>query len=150
MIQPRITDVCLVTRDLEAAVDFYVHKLGYTLGSRMPGFADFTGPGCVLAVWDAELIRSATSVPAALSEPDGHGVMVACELESPAAVDEVYERLRSSGVEFYGGPKDYPWNGRCVYFPGPCGEFWEFFAWHEGGKPGRADAAMVGVHNRAE
>lgn len=141
MTQPRITDVCLVTRDLDKAVEFYTESLGYRLDSRMDGFADFVGPGTILAVWDADLIRETTGVPAAVSEPDGHGVMIACELDSPAAIDETYDRLSSKGVQFYGPPKDYPWNARCIYFAGPCGEFWEFFAWHEGGKPGRTPAA---------
>lgn len=138
MSQPRITDICLVTRDLETAVEFYTDKLGYELDSKMPGFADFVGPGCVLAVWDANLIRQTTGVPAALDTPPGHGVMVACELESPAAVDQMYQRLSAKDVECYGPPSDYAWNARCLYFAGPCGEFWEFFAWHGGGKPGRA------------
>lgn len=139
-MNPRITDVCLVTRDLDAAVTFYTEKLGYQLDSRMPGFADFIGPGCILAVWDANLIRQTTGVPAAVHEPEGHGVMVACELDSPAEIDKTYDLLTARGVEFYGPPTDYPWNARCVYLAGPCGEFWEFFAWHEGGKPGRAPA----------
>jgi catechol 2,3-dioxygenase-like lactoylglutathione lyase family enzyme len=137
MTRPTITDVCLVTRDLDTAVEFYLGKLDFELDSRMPGFADFTGPGVVLALWDAQLIRDTTGVPAQVSEPDGHGVMIAVELESPERIDETYQRLTARGVEFYRPPADYPWNARCIYFPGPCGEFWEFFAWHEGGKPGR-------------
>ncbi len=137
MTSPRITDVCLVTQDLDAAVAFYTGKLGFTLDSRMPGFADFTGPGCVLAVWDGQLIRETTGVPATSVEPSHHGVMVACELESPAEIDATYERLSALGVKFYGPPRDYAWNARCIYFAGSSGEFWEFFAWHEGGKPGR-------------
>ena len=138
MTRPTITDICLVTRDLDPAVDFYTTRLGFTLDSRMPGFADFTGPGVILAVWDAELIRQNTGVPAQLDEPTGRGVMVAVELDSPEAIDRTYEDLTAKGVTFYRPPANYPWNARCVYFPGPCGEFWEFFAWQPGGKPGRA------------
>ena len=42
--QPGITDNCLVARDLDEAVMFNTEKVGYTLGSRMPGLADFTRP----------------------------------------------------------------------------------------------------------
>lgn len=136
---PRVTDVCLVTRDIDAAVDFYTTKLGYRLESRMPGFADFHGNGVVLAVWDAHKIRETTGVPADTIGDAGHQVMLACELDSPALIDEMYARLTEQGVECYGPPKDYPWNARCIYFGGPCGEFWEFFAWYEGGKPGQVD-----------
>lgn len=135
--QPSITDICLVTRDLDTAVDFYTDKLGYQLASRMPGFADFTGPGVILALWDARKIRETTGVPADVDGGSGHQVMIAIELDDPSAIDRMYDELLTRGVEFYGPPRDYPWNARCIYFPGPCGEFWEFFAWLEGGKPGQ-------------
>ncbi|WP_418060613.1 VOC family protein [Pimelobacter simplex] len=135
----QLTDICLVTRDIEAAIAFYTDKLGYQLKSRMPGFADFTRNGVILAVWDASLIREATGVPAATEEPAGHGVMMAVELSSPAEVDSEYARLSAQGVEFYSPPRDHVWNARCAYFAGPCGEFWELFAWHEGGAPGAVD-----------
>lgn len=135
----RLTDICLVTRDLDAAVDFYTDKLGYQLKSRMPGFADFTREGVILALWDASAIRESTGVPAAVEAPSGHGVMMAVELASPDEVDREHARLTAEGVEFYAPPKDYAWNARCAYFAGPCGEFWELFAWHEGGAPGAVD-----------
>ena len=137
MPKPIITDICLVTRDIDEAICFYTEKLGFELATRMPGFADFAGPGVILAVWDGEKIRESTGVPAQVSEPDGHGVMVAVELESPDAIDEMYGQLRQRGTELYGPPTDYPWNARCIYLAGPCGEFWEFFAWHPSGKPGQ-------------
>lgn len=136
MTAPRITDICLVTRDLDTAVDFYTTKLGFELASRMPGFADFVGNGVVLALWDATAIRTATGVPALTDEPTGHSVMVAVELLEPADIDRTYAELTGRGLEFYGEPTDHPWNARCVYAAGPCGEFWEWFAWLEGGKPG--------------
>ncbi len=133
---PVITDVCLVTRDLDAAVAFYSQRLGFELASRMPGFADFSSEGVTLALWDAQAIREATGVPAQVIEPDGHGVMIARELALPSAVDDKYHELSSRGVEFYGPPRDYPWNARAIYLAGVCGEFWEFYAWNEGGKHG--------------
>lgn len=136
MPAPRITDLCLVTRDLDAAVAYYTENLGFELASRMPGFADFVGHGVVLALWDAQAIRDSTGVPALTHEAPGHGVMVAVEVPSADDVDATYDRLSRQGVDFYRPPADYPWNARCVYAPGPCGEFWEWFAWHEGGKPG--------------
>lgn len=135
-VRPTITDVCLVTRDIEAAIEFYVERLGYRLRSRMPQFADFEGPGLILALWDASAIVAETGVSAMVDEPTGRNVMLACELGSPEEVDAVHARLESAGVALHGLPADYPWNARCIYFDGPCGEFWEFFAWLEGGMPG--------------
>lgn len=136
MSHPIVTDVCLVAQDIERAIAFYTDKLGYTLKSRMPGFADFAGPGVILALWDAEKIRETTGVPAQTVELDSHAVMLAVRLESPSAIDQMYRRLLERGVAFYREPQDYPWNARCVYLAGPCGEFWEFFAWYDGGEPG--------------
>lgn len=137
MRAPAITDVCLVTRDLEPAIAFYVEKLGFRLAHRMPGFADFEGPGVTLALWDATAIRESTGVPAMTSDPDGHAVMVAVGLASPVEVDEMEGVLRSRGVEVYGPARDYPWTARALYLPGPCGELWELYAWLEGEEPGR-------------
>ncbi|MFC4224264.1 VOC family protein [Lysinibacter cavernae] len=136
MRKPTITDVCLITRDLEASIAFYTEKLGYTLKSRMPNFADFEGPGLILALWEAEHIHETTGVRSQRDEPGGHNVMLAVCLDSLDEIDEMYTRLSEAGVELYSQPKDYPWNARCIYFAGPCGELWEFFAWHEGGEPG--------------
>jgi catechol 2,3-dioxygenase-like lactoylglutathione lyase family enzyme len=136
MEKPTITDICLITRDLDASIAFYTEKLGYTLKHRMPGFADFAGPGVILALWEAGKITETTGVPAQTTDPAGHGVMLAVKLDSPAAIDEMYADLTARGVEVYSQPADYPWNARCLYFAGPCGELWEFFAWYEGGEPG--------------
>ncbi len=125
-----------MTRDIEHAIDFYVGRLGYRLRSRMPHFADFEGPGLILALWDASAIIAETGVAAMVDEPAGRTVMLACELDSPEEVDAMQARLEVAGVEIHAPSADYPWNARCIYFDGPCGEFWEFFAWLEGGMPG--------------
>lgn len=137
MSHPRITDICLITSDLEAGVEFYTEKLGFRLASRMPGFADFHGPGIILALWDRIKLRETTGIHSENHAASDHQVMLAAELDSPDAIDQMYESLIARDVTCYGPPRDYPWNARCFYFAGPTGEFWEFFAWLEGGKPGQ-------------
>lgn len=134
--RPTITDICLITPDVDVSIDFYVNKLGFTLRSRMPGFADFQGPGVILAVWENRQLEGATGIPGHTAEGAARTVMLACELESPAAIDDTYHDFLQRGIEFTGPPKDFPWNARCIYFDGPNGEFWEFFAWYGGGEPG--------------
>ena len=141
----RITDVCLIPDDLDRAIAFYCDALGYRVSHRMPGFADFIGPGPVLALWEAGHIRANTGVPATAGRATGPRVMLAIELDSPGEVDAVYERLASRGVEFYRVPADYPWNARCAYFGGPCGEFWELYAWYDGGEPGAVSSEPTGA-----
>jgi len=130
-----ITDVCVITRDLARAIEFYTGPLGLTLDHRMEGFADFRGMGIALAVWQADHLRAHTGVPAS---PAGSGpaVMIAVRLSSPAEVDARYESLRRAGVRFTTPPADYPWNARCAYFTGPDQELWELYAWYSGGEPG--------------
>lgn len=136
---PRITDICLVTLDFETSKAFYIDKLGFTLSSEMPGFADFQAGDVMLAIWDGQRIREVTGAQAQVGESTGHQVMVALELDSPESIDVMYQDLTARGIQFYGPPKDYPWNARCIYFPGPSGEFWEYFAWLPGGKPGQVN-----------
>ena len=136
MPRPAITDLRLITRDLEEAIEFYTEKLAFDLDHRMPDFADFAGPSVTRALRDAQHIRQTTEVPAQASESEGHGVMVAVRLETPAAIDEMHSQLQRRGVACSGPPTDYPWNARAICFAGPCGEFWEFYAWHQGGAPG--------------
>lgn len=140
---PKITDVALMTDDLEGAITFYRDRLGYKLSTLMPGFADFVSENIILALWDGEHVREQTGVPARCHQSGAEpGVMVAIELASPDEIDARYDELVARGAEVYGPPKNYPWNARCFYLPGKCGEFWEFFAWLEGGKPGFENAAQ--------
>lgn len=131
-----ITDVCLIAENIDDVLDFYTTKLGYTLRSRMPGFADFDGPGTTLALWEGTHIRDTTGANALTSPPAGHAAMIAVRMGRPEDIDSVYAELSGRGVDCYHEPKDYPWNARCFYVPGPCGEVWEFYAWHQGGEPG--------------
>ncbi|MFB8386765.1 VOC family protein [Microbacterium sp. NPDC055910] len=141
--RPTITDICLITPDLDGSIAFYVETLGFTLRSRMPGFADFQGPGVILALWESGQLEKTTGVPGHAAAGPGRTVMLACEVESPAEIDRIYEEYRGRGVHFSAEPRDYPWNARCIYFDGPNGEFWEFFAWYEGGEPGIVDAGSA-------
>ncbi|MBK0422730.1 VOC family protein [Leucobacter sp. CSA2] len=135
-VRPQVTDICLITPDLNGSIDFYTDVLGFVLRSRMPGFADFVGPGVILALWERGKLEETTGIVGHRADSPGRTVMLACELESPEAIDRTYGDYLARGVEFVSPPKDYPWNARCIYFDGPNGEFWEFFAWYEGGEPG--------------
>lgn len=140
MKPPRITDVCLIPTDFDKAKNFYMEKLGYKLSSEMPGFADFEAGDVLLAIWDAQLLHNVTGANAQRDASNGHQVMVAIEKETPEDIDRIYQELSERGVEFYDEPKNHTWNARCIYFSGPCGELWEFFAWLPGGKPGQVEA----------
>ena len=136
-----ITDTCILVRDLEASIAFYRDKLGFALRRRAPGFADFTGAGHTLALWERVHIAAHTGVPLDLDAPAG--VVIAVKLQDAASLDAAYAELCSKGIAFIRPPANYPWNARCVYFAGPDGELWELYAWLAGGAPGEiaGDAA---------
>ena len=136
-----ITDTCVLVRDLEASIAFYRAKLGFAPQHRAPGFADFTGAGHKLALWERTHIAANTGVPVDLAAPAS--LVIAVKLPNAASLDAAYAELCAKGVAFIRPPANYSWNARCVYFAGPDGELWELYAWLPGGAPGKiaADAA---------
>ena len=129
----KITDVCLLVDDIERTVEFYTHKLGFTLRRRAEGFADFHTDGVTLAAWELDHIHEHTGVSNTRSPKEAHKACVAVELDEPADVEAIYTELNQRGVPFYGPPQDYVWNARCAYFTDPDGTLWELYAWLDGG-----------------
>jgi catechol 2,3-dioxygenase-like lactoylglutathione lyase family enzyme len=130
-----ISDVCVLCEDVERSVAFYRDRLGFALKHRAEGFADFTGAGLTLALWEIDHISAHTGI-ANTRGPGAHKVCIAVKLPSPAEVDAAYAELSANGVPFAGPPADYAWNAYCCYFTGPDDELWELYAWREGGPVG--------------
>jgi len=131
-----ISDVCILVRDIERSIAFYVEKLGFTPKHRAPGFADFSGAGLTLALWEIDHISRHAGLSAERAS-GAHTMLVAVLLASPAEVDACHADLTADGIVFSGPPADYPWNARCCYFSGPDGEVWELYAWLDGGAVGK-------------
>ena len=134
-----IQDVCILVTDLEASIQFYTGKLGFDLKHRAPGFADFSGAGVTLALWDRAHIEQHADVR--VRPGSGSAVLIAIRLDSPGSIDDAYVALRREDIAFVNPPADYPWNARCLYFYGPDGETWELYAWLEGGAPGKVEGS---------
>jgi uncharacterized protein len=136
-----ISDTCILVRDLETSITFYRDRLGFALKHRAPGFADFSGAGHTLALWERKHIVEHTGVTV-----DFHAaasLAVAVKMPDAAALDAAYAELSAKGVAFVRPPADYPWNARCVYFAGPDKEIWELYAWLPGGAPGAVEGAQA-------
>jgi catechol 2,3-dioxygenase-like lactoylglutathione lyase family enzyme len=131
-----ISDVCVLCSDVETSTRFYADKLGFALLHRAPGFADFSGAGLTLALWERGHIHENTGVARADSST---GMCVAVKLPDPATLDTIYAELLTKGVPFVGPPADYPWNAYAAYFTGPDGEVWEIYTWRQGGAIGAVD-----------
>ena len=131
-----ISDVCILCADLERSIRFYADKLGFSLAHRAESFADFSGAGLTLALWEIGHISRHTGI----SNVRGRGAHKACiavKLPSLSELDACYAELAGKGVRFQAPPRDYPWNAYCCYFTGPDDEVWELYAWREGGAPGK-------------
>lgn len=128
-----ITDICFLVESAERAIDFYVDKLGFKLRRRAEGFADFSGAGITLAVWEAEHMSRTTGVPNRRAAPGMRKVIAAVEVSPPATVDEIHAELVAVGVAILEPPANYPWNARGLYFADPDDNVWEVYAWLEGG-----------------
>ncbi len=133
-----ISDVCVLCEDVERSVAFYRDKLGFKLLHRAEGFADFSGAGLTLALWEIDHISRHTGI-ANTRGPGAHKVCIAVKLPSPAEIDACHAELSAKGVVFQAPPADYPWNARCIYFAGPDDELWELYAWLDGGPVGVLD-----------
>ena len=127
-----ISDVCVLVEDVERSIKFYSERLGFKLKHRAHGFADFTGAGITLALWEIDHISRHTGISNKRG-PGAHKACIAVKLPSPSDIDACYSELTAKGVAFEGEPADYPWNARCCYFAGPDDELWELYAWRQGG-----------------
>ncbi|MBN8993935.1 MAG: VOC family protein [Rhizobiales bacterium] len=134
-----ISDVCILCSDIETSIRFYVDKLGFVPKHRAEGFADFTGAGLTLALWQIDHISSHTGI-SNVRGPGAHKACIAVKLDTPAELDAAYAELKGKGVPFQAPPADYAWNAYCCYFTGPDDEVWELYAWREGGAPGKLEA----------
>ena len=134
-----ISDVCVLVEDIERSIQFYSERLGFKLKHRAEGFADFSGAGLTLALWETDHISRHTGISNKRG-PGAHKACIAVHLPTPADVDACHAELSAKGVVFSGPPADYPWNARCCYFAGPDDELWELYAWHQGGAVGAVAA----------
>ena len=92
-----ISDVCILCTDIERSIRFYVDKLGFAPKHRAEGFADFTGAGLTLALWEIGHISRHTGI-ANIPSPGAHKACIAVHLPSPDAVDASYRELIAKGV----------------------------------------------------
>jgi hypothetical protein len=128
-----ITDVCFLVESAERSVDFYTNKLGFKLRRRAEGFADFSGAGLTLAVWEIDHMSRTTGVANRRAAQGARKAIAAVEVSPPETIDQIYAELTAAGVAIQAPPANYPWNARCIYFTDPDDNVWEVYSWLEGG-----------------
>lgn len=124
----KISDVCLVCRDLETLIAFYRDRMGFRLRRKADGFADFESESVTLALWEARHIAEHVGIP--VGEPGSERkVMVAVQVPDQDRVDARYRELVAAGVETHGAPRLYPWNAYAFYLADPEDNLWEVYTW---------------------
>ena len=124
-MDPRISFVTLVVRDLERSRDFYITGLGWTAELDVPGEVLMirTGDKLVLSLWNEA---------AAIAElgPIGRGegalpFTLAHNVGSPEEVDAVMASAGDAGARIITVPVPRDWGGYSGYFADPDGFRWE-------------------------
>jgi catechol 2,3-dioxygenase-like lactoylglutathione lyase family enzyme len=135
----QITDICITCNDLDESVAFYRDKIGLKLRRSQDGFADFKSESVTLALWQLDHLKEHTGVDGHTGDKKTRKTMVAVEVPTREAVDEIYNDLITKGVPFTGPPIEFKWNAYCCYFSDPDGNLWEVYAWVGDGAEGYHD-----------
>jgi catechol 2,3-dioxygenase-like lactoylglutathione lyase family enzyme len=117
----RVASVRYIVDDVQAAIDFYTHHLGFTLrNAHLPAFADVTrGPlRLLLSGPTSSGARATPSDAAAAGRNRVHLIVDDLDVE--------VERLRSAGLTFRSGIVEGP-GGRQILLADPAGNLVELF-----------------------
>jgi uncharacterized glyoxalase superfamily protein PhnB len=125
MAQPDL--IGIVVRDMAAALRFY-----RLLGLDVPPDQDTEPhvevvlPGGFRIAWDSlEMIKG---IDPGWLEPAGQRMTLAFKCASPAAVDDLYERVVQSGYRSHKAPWDAFWGQRYAVVVDPDGNLVDLFA----------------------
>lgn len=130
-MEPRISFITLVVRELAESRDFYVEKLGWPTLLDVPGEVVMiaVGPALVLSLWDE---GNATGEIGAIARGDGAPPFtLAQNLATREDVDTVIDQARAAGARIISEPVEREWGGYSGYFADPDGYRWEI-AWNPG------------------
>ena len=124
-MEPRLSFVTLIVRDLDASRRFYVHGLGWPAELDVPGEVLMirVGDKVVLSLW-AE--SAAVAELGAIGRGDGAPPFtLAHNVASEADVDSALAAAAAAGAEIVAPPVARDWGGYSGYFADPDGFRWE-------------------------
>lgn len=122
-MKPRISMITLGVRNLDAAIDFYEHGLGFPRMESSPGVAFFTLNGTWLGLYGREALAEDATVS---SWGEGfESFTLAHNVSSEKEVDEVVAQAVKAGATLVKKPQKVFWGGYSGYFKDPDGHLWE-------------------------
>jgi predicted lactoylglutathione lyase len=126
-VPARVSLATLGVADVERATAFYV-ALGWRLSpaSVAGEVSFFHTDGALLALWDlAALAADTGQTPGEAPATGFRPTMLAMNLESPEAVDAVFEEIRGVGGRVVTAPSKADWGGYTGSFADLDGHLWE-------------------------
>lgn len=122
-MQPRISMITLGVADIEAAISFYEHGLGFPRIESPPSVAFFNLNGSWLGLYGKQALAEDAQVPA---QGEGFsGIALAHNVHSEQEVEEVINLAAAAGAEIVKPPQNVFWGGYSGYFKDPDGYLWE-------------------------
>ncbi|HEY6598345.1 MAG TPA: VOC family protein [Pseudomonadales bacterium] len=122
-MQPRISMITLGVRDMQRAVKFYEHGLGFPRMQSPPDVAFFTLNGTWLGLYGRDALAEDAMVTSA---GDGfEAFALAHNVTSEAEVRQVIEQAVAAGATLVKTPQKVFWGGYSGYFKDPDGHLWE-------------------------
>ena len=130
-MEPRVSFITLVVRNIAASRRFYVDGLGWPVEFEAPGevFMIRVGDKLVLSLWD-----EASAVTEIGPVARGEGVppfTLAHNVATKVEVDMVIALARAAGASVVAEPATREWGGYSGYVADPDGFRWEI-AWNPG------------------
>ncbi|HEX3005599.1 MAG TPA: VOC family protein [Angustibacter sp.] len=124
-MEPRVSFITLVVRDLDRSRDFYVAGLGWAAELDVPGEVVMirVGDRLVLSLWQED---AAVGELGAIGRGDGAPPFtLAHNVSTPDDVDRVLAEAADAGAAVPAEPVARDWGGYTGYFADPDGFRWE-------------------------
>jgi uncharacterized glyoxalase superfamily protein PhnB len=125
-VEPRLSFVTLVVRDLGVSRDFYVRGLGWPAELDVPDEVLMirVGEKLVLSLWQED---DAVTELGPIHRAEGAALpfTLAHNVETPQDVDRVLAQAVEAGASVAATPVERDWGGYTGYFADPDGFRWE-------------------------
>jgi uncharacterized glyoxalase superfamily protein PhnB len=125
-MEPRLSFVTLVVRDVGVSRDFYVRGLGWAAELDVPGEVLMIriGHKLVLSLWQED---DAVKELGPINRGDGGALpfTLSHNVETPQQVDEALAAVAKAGATVVAQPVQRDWGGYTGYFADPDGFRWE-------------------------
>ena len=124
-MEPRLTLLSLVVRDLAASRRFYIEGLGWQVEFEAPEEVVMVrlAPGVLLSLWQED--KAVGELGPIGRAPGAMPFSLAHNVGSEAEVDAVLDEAKAAGASIPAPPVKRDWGGYSGYFADPDGFRWE-------------------------